>query len=88
MPRKKTGSETRRSIEEQKPDFLSAYYGAIRAGDEQAFRLLLLSWRIEEGSNEWVLAWEAWREELAARALNRPKGSSRSSGSSPRAPRT
>jgi hypothetical protein len=86
MP-KKSKTETRRSIEEQKPDFLSAYYSAIRTGNEQAFRLLLRSWQIEEGSNEWVLAWEAWREELAARALKRPKGSPRPSGSSPRAPR-
>lgn len=88
MPVKSGGREpTRRSIEEQKPDFLREYYRAIRAQNEGTFRLLLRSWEIEEGSTEWRLAWEAWREELASRDLKRPKGTHRPSVASPRAPR-
>jgi len=83
----KSKSETRRSIEEQKPDFLREYYKAVRDWNEGTFRLLLRGWQIEEGSTEWRLAWEAWREELASRDVKLPKGSRRPSGSLPRAPR-
>jgi len=86
MPEKSGERVTRRSIEEQKADFLREYYKAIRSQNEGAFRLLLRSWEIKEGSTEWRLAWEAWREELAARALKPPKGPHRPSVTSPRAP--
>ena len=63
---------TRRSIADQKEEFLREFYRAVREENEAAFRLLLKAWRIDEGSSEEQLALEAFREEVASRKLRRP----------------
>ncbi len=79
-------AESRRLAYEEKREFEKVFRDAVRSGYEERFRLVLKQWNIVEGSNEWTLAWNAWKaERQAERDAEKQRASRRAA--SQRAPR-
>jgi hypothetical protein len=60
-------AETRRSIRQRRAKILADFYWLLEREDEEGFRLWLKRYELDEGSELYALACEAWQESMLER---------------------